>query len=317
MCWSWQFVCGAGSLVSCSTAGFPTCLLLETASNDKHRSELRRSAKTKSQLPSPSFPSDVKRGGEGVEKAAVPPGPLHPLFPNELMQQHHHLSNWLQPWSSPDFLQIPTGRKPFFLSVFPRNSWQAWHSYSWKCSIGHLLEESADWWNWTDLVLRVVRRSLPLSPCLGICLCSVPRPPTASASHPLASAAHQPVSNLLCTQVATGFSVLGAVFPSWQHCHACLVLPEQLLHEGKRPQTVNYRAAPHTHAVVPWKSCACTETGVCVAVGGKGTWAVWLCCSCLSLAEADARDGLLAFVSCCCLPAARKLRVKSCWEKVA
>lgn len=210
----------------------------------KHTSELRRSAKKKSQLPSPSLPS----GGGGGEKAAFPPGPLHPVLPNELMQQHHHLSNWLQPWSSPDFLQIPTGRKPFFLSVFPRNSWQAWHSYSWKCSIGHLLEESADWWNWTDLVLRAVRCSLPLSWYLGTCLCSVPRsPPLPRPPHPLPPAVHQPVSNLLWTKVATGLSVLGTVFPSWQHYRGCLVLPEQLLREGKCPQTVNCRTAPFAH----------------------------------------------------------------------
>lgn len=72
---------------------FSMCLLLETASNDKHTSELRQSAKKKSQLPYPLLPFDAKAGGEGGEKATFPPGPLHPLLLNELMQQHHHLSN--------------------------------------------------------------------------------------------------------------------------------------------------------------------------------------------------------------------------------
>lgn len=41
--------------------------------------------------------------------------------------------------------------------------------------------------------------------------------------------------------------MLRAVFPSWQHRRACPVLPEQLLREGDRPQTINYSVAPlHT-----------------------------------------------------------------------
>lgn len=89
--------------------------------------------------------------------------------------------------------------------------------------------------------------SLPLSRCHGIYLCSVPGPLLPWPPHPPASAAHQPVPNLLCTEAATGFRVLGTVFPSWQHCRGCLVLPEQLLCEDKRPQTVNYRATPFAH----------------------------------------------------------------------
>lgn len=80
---------------------------------------------------------------------------------------------------------------------------------------------------------------------LAFALC--PGPPVPRPPHTLASAAHQPVSNLLCTKVATGFRVLGTVFSSWQHYRGCLVLPLQLLHEGKYPQTINYRAAPFAH----------------------------------------------------------------------
>lgn len=279
----------------------------------KHTSELRRAAKKKSQLPSPSLPSDVKGGGEGGEKAAFPPGPLHPLLPNELMQQHHHLSNWLQPWSSPDFLQIPTGRKPFFLSVFPRNSWQAWHSYSWKCSIGHLLEESADWWNWTDLVLRAVRCSLPLSWYLGTCLCSVPMsPPTASASPPTAfsgtPACVQPALKQSGHRIQCAgncISLLAAL--PWLSCAARAIAACRQM----SPDCKLQNCPLCTQAPVPWKSCAHTGTGMCMAVGSMGTWAVPLCCPCLPPIQANAKDELLAFASCCHLPAVRKLRVKS------
>lgn len=251
---------------------FSICLLLKTASNDKHTSELRQSAKKKSQLPYPLLPFDAKAGGEGGEKATFPPGPLHPLLLNELMKQHHHLSNWLQPWSSPGFLQIPTGRKPFFLSVFPRNSWQPWHSYSWKCSIGHLLEESADWWNWTDLVLRAVHRSLPLLWCLGTCLCSVPRPPTALACPPtgfrgtparVQPALHRSGHRIQCT--GNCISLLAAV--PWLSRAARTIAAAW----RQMSPACKFQSCPLcTQAPVPWKSCARTERGVCMA------WGHWL-----------------------------------------
>lgn len=208
---------------------------------------------------------------KGERKGSLSSGPLHPLLPNELMQQHHHLSNWLQPWSSPDFLQIPTGRKPFFLSVFSRNSWQAWHSYSWKCSIGHLLEESADWWNWTDLVLHAVQRSLPLSRRLGTCLCSVPRPPSASASPHTGFSSTPACVQPALHQSSHGIQGAGncifllAALP-WLSCAAITVAAWRQISPDHKLQSCPLC----TQALVPWKSCAHTETGMCV--WQLGTW---------------------------------------------
>lgn len=92
-----------------------------------------------------------------------------------------------------------------------------------------------------------MHRSLFSCDVLALAFALCPGPPLPWPPHPQASEAHQPGSNLLCTEVATGFSALGTVFPLWQQCCGCLVLPEQLLREGKCPQPVNYRAAPFAH----------------------------------------------------------------------
>ena len=71
-------MCQADSPVPRSSAGFPICTLLETASKGKHNSELRQYTHTKSRLLSLSFPPDAKGGGGGGgggETQLPPPRP--------------------------------------------------------------------------------------------------------------------------------------------------------------------------------------------------------------------------------------------------
>lgn len=70
---------------------------------------------------------------------------------------------------------------------------------------------------------------LAISPGLG----------AAPASHEEHPALHGPA----------GLGIFGVLFPFWHRCRGCAALPEQLPHEGGRPQTVNCSAArSHTRA---------------------------------------------------------------------
>lgn len=136
--------------------------------------------------------------------------------------------------------------------------------------------------------------------------------PTASASPPTASsgtpACVQPALNQSGhrTQRAGNCISLLAALP-WLSCAARTIAAWRQM----SPDCKLQNCPLCTQAPVPWKFCAHTGTGMCMAVGSMGTWAVPLCCPCLSPIQANARDELLAFVSCCHLPAMRKFRVKS------
>lgn len=125
------------------------------------------------------------------------------------------------------------------------------------------------------------RCSLPLLRRLSVRLRTLPKPtPTLAFPPTLASA-----MSWSCTEIITRviIRVPGAVFRSWHHYSGCPALPEQLLCESKRPQTVNYSAAPvHTHTGAVETLCMYTHTHP--VARSTVTQPVQPCCPRLSLA---------------------------------